>query len=169
MTDEEAARFLEEMMEIKRSIGPFQELLRSSSKKEIERTARQVVINMGHFQALIMNHIILGYLYEKETFTHMPTERPRKNTVRKDMNYLSQRKTTTYHLFYNSSCWHILYFNYGDILNNNEHFAKGGHIHYVSSIWERTTKEGIVAKLKERSYDIKSIHLRFDAGITDGA
>ncbi len=103
MTNEELNKILPYAIEARRSIGNISQLLYAINKQSAIKASKEIIITLDEFQSLISNHQLLGFEYDKQVFTHMPLEKPKRSDVIKDIHYLEQRKITIYHQFYNSS------------------------------------------------------------------
>lgn len=76
---------------------------------------------------------------------------------------LNERRKINVHLFSRDAEWHCFYFSYDDIeKSERNHWKYGSHIHYLSFLWPKYTKEQVWNSFDSRKTNLSgNIHIRF--------
>lgn len=158
----------------------LQELLSISKKSELEKFVRGIEITKRDFVTLVANAPSIGYLHDIKHHEFRPPdarvdvdllrgpdkEKSRKSlrTVVAQLNRMfDQRRLLTAHAFFNSSRWHIFYFDQRDRKSTPNHWEYGPHIHFVNFLWPNYDPVKLWEAFRESGTRVKGrLHIRFD-------
>jgi hypothetical protein len=82
-----------------------------------------------------------------------------------------ERMHRSVHVFADSGKrWHCFILSFADIagahLSGEHHWQGGSHIHYISHLFGRLSKENVWQSLDERDYSLPTVHIRFSAQLS---
>ena len=163
-------------------------LLSISTKRELKRFSRDVVVTRREFSVLVFNANALGYVHNlqyhefrpadahlsKSDFDalHEPPGEQRTRNLRRFLGRVNrlfhQRRLFTAHIFINSERWHVFYFDQRDLQLSDNHWRHGSHIHFVNFLWPNYNPADIWTVLKRAETDINgALHIRYDPQQSD--
>jgi len=104
----------------------------------------------------ILNKRLLGSEQERKIF-------------RKMFQLFRERRYLVAHVFYvppGLKYWHFFYFDQRDILEKNNHWHYGPHIHFINYLWPEYTARGIWKQFTTGKSKLnKAIHIRWLGGV----
>lgn len=152
------------------------ELFRTTAKSEANKYCKNLTISEFELYLSIQNCYQIGFTHEAKfpdfvpdhlVITDVDTARLKignpKPVTKKLGPLLEERRHINVHMFYRNTEWHCFYFSYEDIepIENN-HWKHGSHLHYVSYLWPKYTKEQIWDSFDTRKTQISgNFHIRF--------
>jgi hypothetical protein len=131
-------------------------LLSIEKKSELEKYAKKIQILSEDFCTLILNAEAIGYCHQRKSHEFrpqgleiMPGEVQRafsttygkkippeaRKVISKFNQIFEQRRLLTSHFFFNSTKWHLFYFDQRDYNHDANHWKFGSHIHFVNHLW----------------------------------
>lgn len=152
------------------------ELFQISTKSEATKYCKNLRISEFDLYLLIQNCYQIGFIHKAKFPDFVPnhliiTDDDRKrlksgNTIpvtKKLGPLLDERRHINVHMFFQNLEWHCFYFSYEDIEpQENNHWKFGSHLHYVSYLWPKYTREQIWDAFDTRKTQISgNFHIRF--------
>jgi len=173
-----------------RGISPgLRALVAAKRKKDVEKVARDLVIEHGEFSDLMRNARLLGLSWYSEHFHWMPEGRrltdeereelldesnaPGSKLVGKFRQGFEEREHRSVHMLTNAAGtkWHCFYLTFRDVAGSpstgEHHWRDGAHVHFVNYLFGQLTRRAVLEQLAEREHSINGIHLRYDVRRTE--
>jgi hypothetical protein len=165
----------------------FRDLFGAKRKKDVERVAKDLVVEKGDLPDLKYNCHRLGlshhskhlewtpealYLTDEERDAlfamagESPTSPDEVRVVRKVRESFVEREHRSIHMFANASDeWHCVFLSFEDTADHSgNHWRAGAHVHFVNHTFDprRLTKKKVWRALQERKYTgMPALHIRF--------
>jgi hypothetical protein len=157
----------------------FRDLFAIEKKSELERYCKDLVIRGDELVRLILYSSLIGYIHSRRHEEFQPDQAQLTDAdldilrrQRTDMlpkfaakvrNLFATRKYLSAHLFYNDAKWHLFYFTFRDMEDEDpNHWKHGSHVHFVNYLWPDYRPEQLEELLfSDRHAKINSIHIQY--------
>ncbi len=157
-------------------------LFEAQKKGDAIRLAKGMTITSSDFSDLIENCTAEGWIHTVQKFEAVPehlridpgeaeslsVHGPGRlagtaaKAFRKIKATFEHRTRRVAHLFERGDAWHCLYFTYRDLeAGESNHWSGGAHVHYLSCLWVKMTKDELRRTLSERRIPVSGVHIAF--------
>lgn len=151
-------------------------LFEITSKSECEKYCKNLHFTEFEFFLLIHNCGQINFTHQSKFPEHVPShlnlpkigsenwkQQGLRRITRKSDAILRERRRIHVHFFERDAQWHCFYFSYTDIPSDDtSHWKHGDHLHYVSHLWPKYSKDSILPLFETRRTNISdSLHIRF--------
>lgn len=157
-------------------------LFEQTKKADLLKYCRTLTIRSEELAAMAFSSHKIGYLHKIKTFEYIPEHlkilpgerlsddlKPGQKLTGKDLAFLNkikgtfaQRRYSVAHLFIGHDKWHIFYFDFHDIDDQEwKHWKEGSHIHFVNYLWANLNVDEVWENLAGRSNKSYGIHIKW--------
>ena len=158
----------------------FSSLFAIEKKSELEKYSKELLIRSDELVQLILHSPLIGYLHNRRHHEFQPDQAQltpedidilRKQETdklpkfaAKVRNLFATRKYLSAHLFYNATRWHLFYFTFRDVEDEeNNHWKHGSHVHFFNDLWPEYCIDQLDELLfTSRTTKVNSLHIRYE-------
>lgn len=156
--------------------GNLKSLLEIGRMADVRKHLNQQQVSEYELFLLIHNCKQIGWSHRSKFPEYVPdhlriTEKDRRDLhrgklkpmARKFASVMEERRRIHVYLFEQNSMWHCFYFSYDDLQDGSaSHWEHGPHLHYVSHLWPKYSKEEVWSLFDTRHTKISgAVHVRF--------